>query len=305
VVPLLYGNKGSGKSSMMSLLIKLLGNYGQVVDHELLSSNRRESVVADLHGVRFAMLDEAPPTSRTGTEQLKTVTGGVPMRGAHKFQASFQIKSTWTLGMTSNDDPIITDGAIRRRIRLLPCNTAESVVEPLRKELERRWWAEAPGILAAMMSRTARWLTDPSLTHLDKAPDIVRTAAEDLVAEQDHLGQWLTSVEVEADDIGTAPKDLYRTFSQWWLRHHLPIRDMPSTHRFGRQLTEAGYGVRKGGNGVRRRPLRLTGQLDEPPGSSTWSPPPREPAGGNYPPESHSWPSPPTSYPPVSGALGP
>lgn len=273
IVPLLFGPGGSGKSSMNGFILRLLGNYAKPLKHEILTPQCPPNMIADLLGVRYAVLDEAPPTSKSGAEQFKSLTGGIPLSGRPLYGNTIDVVSTWTLAMTSNASPVLDDPAVVRRLRLIPCDAPQEKIREAVRALLAEFSTEAPGILAGFMRRAAQWLAEPATVDPDRAPAAVVDVMAALAAEHDHVTRWLTgSGEVAPDPAGDGltVTDLHRPFVAWWAAQGLDDRDRPGTKGLAQKLDASGFPSRKDGTGRRSRALRLTRHLDRP--GAAWNP---------------------------------
>lgn len=283
VLPILWGNTGRGKTSIITLVMSLLGTYAIPADPRLLVSadNAHASIVFALKGARLAFIDEAPRRGELATARLKQLTGsgrltGNPMRGN---PVNFDPTHTLVLTCNPEETPNFADPALRRRLRLIPCEGAADLVAAARRAITRDvWTAEAPGVLAKLMHYTAEWLADPDTAAQYRAPESIRWRAEDIAAEEDPVRQWIDA-EMEPCEIGTNATQLRMWFAEW-LRRIEPRAPLMSATLFGRKLTELGYPHTKS-HGTKNRPLRKRQSHYGPP-----VPPPQRPttATGDLPP---------------------
>jgi hypothetical protein len=247
VLPILYGRERSGKSTFVARLVKLLGSYAISTDASLMSAQCPPSTIADLRGRRLAFLDEGPKRGYAGTERLKQVTGGTPLNGALKYRNPITFEPTHTLVLTTNEEFELTDPALRARARILPCNTPEAIVRPAVKAMVAAWYAEAPGILAAMMREAAAYLADTDSVAKTREPAVLAAAEKDMIDAQQPLNEWLATQMIVVTDPrqGTPAAELRRQYCAWLeiQPHHRGANGravLPSPQRFGRDLTAAG-----------------------------------------------------------------
>lgn len=258
-LPVLYGPERTGKSSFVSLLVDLLGTYAHAADPRLLSGaeNAHASVIYALKGKRLSFIDEGPRKGHLATERLKQLTGGAALTGNAMRTNPVTFHPTHTLVMTSNDEPQITDPALRARIRALPCDADKKAVKMARESLTPDIWrVEAPGVLAFMIQEAAAWLAERYTGSNEAAPLELRMAMDEIAAEQDPTRHWLEDCTVP-DDVGTKSRKLYEAFCEWHNGHPLHRRFTPPTDtRWGRTLTDAGFDKIHRRDG-KYRPLRL------------------------------------------------
>lgn len=272
-LPVLYGRERSGKTSLVEMLVEVLGSYAHAASPKLLSpqDNSHPEIIYDLKGRRLSFIDEGPRRGHDATERLKQITGGGSLTGRAMRANSVTYGPSHTLVMTTNNEPHLTDPALRARMRLIPCDAAESDVRPVRLALLGSGLTEeAPGILAALMRETAGYLADRDSAATQAAPESIRGLAQELAEAQDPVREWVENCTVPADP-GTPGRALYTSFCRW--HQDSPVfrkTVIPSETSFGRSLTTLGYPPKKQG-GLFRRPLSV---LSGPAGIAPWEPMP-------------------------------
>ena len=272
-LPMLYGPERSGKTSMIQILTTVLGSYGHAASPKLLSAqdNAHPEIVFDLMGRRLSFIDEGPRRGHDATERLKQITGGGFLTGRAMRANSVTFAPSHTLVMTTNDEPHLTDPALRARMRLIPCNATESDVRPARMALLGVGMAaEAPGILAALMRETAGYLAATATASNASAPGVISDLVQQLADEQDPIREWVTDCTVPTDP-GTPGRALYRAFCTW--HQDSPVfrkTVMMSETFFGKGLSKLGYPPKKT-RGAWYRPLSV---LSGPAGIAPWEPMP-------------------------------
>lgn len=288
-LPILLGETGRGKTQVIALIMSVLGSYAHAANPKLLSpnSNEHDTIVFDLKGRRMSFIDEAPSEAKTGQERLKQLTGGGELTGRRMNQDPITFVPTHTFVLTSNDEPTLTDPAVRSRARLIPCAGDPEAVRAARAAIGHvsgpAWRAEAPGVLAGLMAEAACWLADPSSALVTAAPESIRYLAENIGAEQDPVAVWVAE-ETAPDEAGTPSRELYQAFTSSCMRNNLRRDAIPSETKWGRALTRLGFPSHHSETGKRRQlRVRSGGFL---PGMGSPTPPA-------------------VSLPPVNSAAGP
>lgn len=240
-LPILLGAGGTGKSSTVELIMSLLGSYAHAANPKLLiaGDNSHDTIAFDLKGRRLSFIDEGPREGRWAQERLKQLTGGTKINGRAMNQDAVSFRPTHTLVLTSNDEPLLTDEAVRRRVRLLPCDGDPTAVRAARAALSPAVWAqEAPGVLARLMAEAAAWLADPDSALTAAAPAHIRSRAEEIAVEQDVIVRWVTEA-CAPYETGTQAGELYEHFVGWCRNN--AITRIPSATEWGTKLTKAGF----------------------------------------------------------------
>jgi P4 family phage/plasmid primase-like protien len=260
-LPVLYGPERSGKTSLVQMLVTLLGSYAHAASPKLLSSQdtSHPEMIWDLKGRRLSFIDEGPRRGHDATERLKQITGGGMLTGRAMRANSVTFEPSHTLVMTTNDEPHLTDPALRARMRLIPCDATESDVRPARIALlGRGLMQEGPGIMAALMAETAAYLDDRDTAGNSAGPASIRGLVADLAAMQDPVRQWVEDCTVPAEP-GTLGRTLHTAFARWCTDHPVFRKTViPSETSFGKSLTRLGYPSQHSHFG-KLRPLSIVG----------------------------------------------
>jgi DNA polymerase I-like protein with 3'-5' exonuclease and polymerase domains/phage/plasmid-associated DNA primase len=288
-LPILIGDTGRGKTQVVSLLMSVLGSYAHAADPRLLGAEGAKahaSIVFALKGRRLSFIDEGPREGRFAQERLKQLTGGGELTANQMNQNPITFSPTHTLLLTTNDEPVLTDPAIRSRARLIPCDGDPELVRVTRAAIghpnSAQWRAEAPGVLAQMMAEAGAWLEDPTSAHVTAAPEKLRYLAETLGHEQDPIRVWVDE-ETEPTDNGTPSRELYQAFVASCRRSGIRADAQPSETRWGRALNRLGYPVTHTKHG-KTRPLRVRNS-NFMPGMGLQAPPAAEAPGDGLTPK--------------------
>lgn len=245
-LPILLGETGRGKTQVVTLLMSVLGTYAHAADPRLLGGvdNAHASIVYALKGRRLSFIDEGPREGRWAQERLKQLTGGGELTANQMHRNPITFRPTHTLVMAANDEPILTDPAVRARARLIPCDGDAELVRRTRAAIGplhgRAWRAEAPGVLAAMIGQAAAWLADPTSALSAAAPAGIAELVETIGVEQDPIRTWLEE-ETEPHEPGTAARQLYQAFVQSCRSSGVRADQTPTETKWGRVLTTLGY----------------------------------------------------------------
>lgn len=267
-LPILLGETGRGKTQVIHLLMSVLGSYAHAADSRLLTpggENAHASIVFALKGRRLSFIDEGPREGKVAQERLKQLTGGGELTANQMNQNPITYRPSHTLVLTTNDEPPLTDPAVRARSRLIPCEGDPEEVRLARAAMghvsSAAWRAEAPGVLAKMITEAAAWLADPASGLVTAAPDSIRYLAENIGAEQDPVAVWL-SEETEPYETGTPSRELYQAFVASCRRNSMRLDAIPSETKWGRSVTRLGHpSFPDGRHKIRRLRVRSGGFL--------------------------------------------
>ncbi|MFF0219139.1 DNA primase family protein [Streptomyces vinaceus] len=219
VMPFLYGLGKNGKSVLLDVMMKLLGDYADAAPPGFLMAKPFEghpTELAELHGRRVIVCSELKPGDRFDEARVKLLTGGDRIKARRMRQDFFSINPTHKLWLLGNHRPEVGTGgfAFWRRIRMIPFERVvpdHCKVDNLADSLVRD---EGAAILNWLIDGARRYLTgEKDLT----GPDRVRVATTAYAETEDHMGRFLT--ERCRLEIGLRAEQtmLYRAYRTWCL----------------------------------------------------------------------------------------
>jgi putative DNA primase/helicase len=120
-----HGSGANGKSTTISALLAILGDYAIRAAPDLLVQSkydRHPTELADLQGRRLVFSVEVADGKRLAEALVKDLTGGDRLKARFMRQDFFEFKPTHSLFLACNAKPVITgqDMGIWRRIHLIP-----------------------------------------------------------------------------------------------------------------------------------------------------------------------------------------
>ncbi len=162
LVVILYGSGANGKSTFLSIIRALLGDYGCSTPAETLLAKRENAIpndVARLKGARFVTAVETEEGKRLAESFIKQAAGGADLLSARFMRGEwFDFRPEFKLWLATNHKPEVrgTDRAIWDRIRLIPFDVR--IAEAERDQgLMDRLLTELPGILNWAMDGALDW----------------------------------------------------------------------------------------------------------------------------------------------------
>jgi putative DNA primase/helicase len=210
----LFGAGANGKSTFLSAVKSMLGDYGLQAVPELLMAKNNEAHPterADLFGRRFVCTIEVEEGKRMAEALMKQLTGGDEMTARKMRQDFFQFEPTWKIFLAANHKPAIrgTDLACWRRIKLVPFTI--TIPEKERdKSLVTKLKAERSGILAWAVQGCLEWQREGL-----GEPEEVRNATDQYRAEQDAVQGFLNEFCVVNPHFKVRLSELLDRFQKW------------------------------------------------------------------------------------------
>ncbi|MBS0207203.1 MAG: hypothetical protein JSS49_30370 [Planctomycetes bacterium] len=229
VIVIFVGTGSNGKSLILVTLLSLLGtDYAIKARDEILvhrGTHTHPTAMADLRGIRLAVVMETDAGDRFSEATLKAVTGGDPIRARRMYEDFSEFIPTHKFLLCTNHKPAVdaTDHAFWRRILLLPFNVCfwkagdpgnagKKLSKRLKAdpELGEKLAAEAEGILAWCVRGCLEWQK-----HGLGTTNAVTTATESYRREQDALSRFIEEVCEVSRSLRVASSSIYQKYERW------------------------------------------------------------------------------------------
>ncbi|MGW5400249.1 DNA primase family protein [Streptomyces sp. NPDC003952] len=238
VMPFLFGSGKNGKSVLLDVLMKLLGDYADAAPPGFLMARSYEghpTDLAELHGRRVIVCSEVKPGDRFDEARVKLLTGGDRIKARRMRQDFFSFEPTHKLWLLGNHRPEVGTGgfAFWRRMRLIPFERVvpdERKIDNLADILVTH---EGPGILNWLIEGARRYLGgEKDLS----GPERVRIATTAYAETEDHTGRFLGEACRLAPDLRAEQALLYAAYRRWCQSEGAPAA---SSRSFAARVREA------------------------------------------------------------------
>ncbi len=156
----LLGAGRNGKSTLLDILIELLGDYGGIAEFETFLQTRHSILredIADMRGRRLISAQEPSMTGHLAENTLKWISGGDRLRARRLYEHAQEFSPSHKLWLAANRLPAIhpEDPALWRRLRVIPFDV--SFVNDADRELKDRLRRESSGILNWALEGCRSW----------------------------------------------------------------------------------------------------------------------------------------------------
>jgi putative DNA primase/helicase len=238
-----HGAGANGKSTFLSTVLALMGDYGMQAVSDLLMVKANESHPterADLLGKRFVCTIETEEGKRLAESLMKQLTGEDRIRARRMRQDFFEFQPTHKIIMAANHKPVIRgrDLAVWRRIKLVPF-TVTIPEEEKDKQLPKKLRAELPGILNWAVDGYRRWAA-----HGMAEPDEVRAATAEYQREQDLVAAFIAECCCVLADARVKSSLLFESYKNWSGDKFMTQKD------FSQQVVDKGFRKDRGQGGA-------------------------------------------------------
>lgn len=251
-----FGSGGNGKTTVVTTLSEMLGDYASKGRSDLLMQAQGERGaaspdVAALHGKRLVVISETDDNCAIAEAQVKAITSNEPIAARKLHRDPFTFMPTHKTVLMTNHRPFVkgTDDGIWRRLNIVGFNEKmpEDKKDPHFREEKLR--PELPGILAWAIKGCFAWQRDGL-----KPSPAVKVATDAYRAEMDFIAQWLDERTIADPMATTARSDAYFDYKCWAQAEGAPVL---GNRRFVGELTDRGFGTTALRGDRRYRGLRL------------------------------------------------
>lgn len=214
-----YGAGANGKSVLVDLVARMMGDYSHAAKIESFTGRNRRGGgdatpdIFPLMNARMVRASEPEEGERLQEGLIKELTGGEPILVRQLHADFIEVHPFFKLTMSGNHKPDIrgTDDGIWRRVLLVPFDVQIPSAERDEK-LGEKLWAERSGIL--------NWLIEGLESFLEgglQEPQQVLDATQEYRADSDPIGTFLADaclVSGNPDDFLLA-RDVIQGFNLW------------------------------------------------------------------------------------------
>jgi putative DNA primase/helicase len=241
-----YGSGSNGKTTFITAIQEVMGDYAMQAPSGLLIERRFEShptELADLFGRRLAICTETRADSSFNEPLVKQLTGGDRIRARRMREDFWEYSPTHKIIIAGNHRPNIvgTDDGIWRRFHLVPFETSitEDMKDPHMLDKLR---LELPGILAWAVRGCLEWRQNGL-----KAPPTVKEATKEYRAESDEYGDFFEQVCEIGPDFRVSRKQLKTAFDRWQKLNSTDRKEV-NDKQFTNIMKQRGFKTRRAGS---------------------------------------------------------
>jgi putative DNA primase/helicase len=252
-----YGRSGNnGKSTLVNLIRKMLGDYGCHTQTETLLvkqyDNNIPADLARLEGARMVTAIEANVNRQIDEAKIKGMTGGEPITARFMRQNFFEFTPEFKLWLVANDQPRVrgTDEAFWRRVRVIPLTIKIPMAER-DGNLPNKFRMEWPGILEWAVRGCRKWQREGL-----GQPAIVRSATKGWQQAMDHLKKFIVEEVDIAPGCKIAASQLMDRYKKWCVQHgeqSLTVQDFTAKLKESHDVTHTRIKGRSWWRGIKFR----------------------------------------------------
>ena len=208
-----FGQGKNGKSVMANVIVKIMGDYVQTANFDLLALKESSATndIARLAGARLVMANETRENERLDDQKLKMLVSTEKLTARFMYGEFFEFWPQFKIWLRGNYKPIVTDSSegAWRRLRLIPFEH-QVPTEKTDYRLEEKLLAEKDGILAWMIDGCHKWQQKGL-----KPPSRIVDASNDYRDESDLLGEFLADYCQMGPGLEDHQKVVFSAYRSW------------------------------------------------------------------------------------------
>ncbi|NNM84960.1 MAG: hypothetical protein HKL96_04270 [Phycisphaerales bacterium] len=213
ILPIFWGEGANGKSTLLAIVMYILGDYAGTAPESLLAAGKREEhpcELADLQGKRLIVAAETESGARLKMQLIKRLTGEETIKARRMRENFYEFTRVHKIILQTNNRPRVNENseAVWRRLKLVPF----TVTFPRDKQdqhLLTKLKAESSGILNRLIEGCLLWQKEGLCE-----PDAVRSATGDYRDESDPLREFIEERCVRVHGAWTATSELYSAYAR-------------------------------------------------------------------------------------------
>ncbi|MEN6306024.1 MAG: phage/plasmid primase, P4 family [Armatimonadia bacterium] len=252
VFAIFHGEGRNGKSTLVDVVARILGDYSTSVPISTLVNDNRSGKgseatpdLARLPGARFVRTAEPREGLSFDESLIKGLTSGEPLPVRRLNQDFNDIYPTFKLAISVNRKPTIrgNDDGIWRRVLLVPFDV-QIPVDKIDKQLSEKLWAERSGILNWLIAGLREYLEMGGL----HPPEEVRAATQEYREESDMIGSFVrAALEITRSEYDQVEAGrLYSVFVAYCKRQGItPLSGTTFNRRLPKAASQFGFTKQK------------------------------------------------------------
>jgi putative DNA primase/helicase len=212
----LYGGGKNGKTTLLELLLYVLGNYATTIPEDVVvdggSPTKIENSITVLQNKRLAILADCN-RGALNDGMIKKITGGDTLRARQLYRESYEFTPKCKLIIGTNQKLRLRDTgeSVKRRLRLVPFDFR---VDKPNKSLLDELKAEASGVLYKLLAEANVYARNMETTAFPECERINRESAKYLT-DENPFGLFLQESVAFAADASARTVEIWEAYKTW------------------------------------------------------------------------------------------
>jgi putative DNA primase/helicase len=235
----LYGRGGTGKSTFLLTLFKLVSGYGMTTDIKTFAFGQDSpKELAKMPGKRYIYGGDVQKNTKLDIGLIKRFTGSDFVTGRDLYKKSFEFQPQGKLFFGSNFELRVdaTDDAFFRRVQMIPFN----VIIP-KRDYQGLFADELEGIFAWAVQGAMDWYADGKGLQGLAVPQAVTNAVTAYQEDMDYMKEFIEDCLVEDPEGFITSHDLFQRYEEWC--HKEKVKSDKSAVTLPKEFKKRGYVV--------------------------------------------------------------
>lgn len=212
VIVLLYGAGSNGKTSLINIVRRMMGN-NTIMSDRISGIEKNDFKIGDLDGKLMLLDDDVDGGTSLPDGFLKKISEEKPMTGQHKHKDPFEFICRAVPVMLANDYPVTSDlsRGLRRRLLTIPFTRTFEPHEIKNGLFDEIWDKEASGILNHMIAGFGRLKKRGAFDE----PQDCKDAKKEWIIRSNILTTFIDEMCEESAEYNIYPRDFYDAFKEY------------------------------------------------------------------------------------------
>lgn len=264
VFMIFYGSGANGKSTLVELVSRVLGDYSKPAPPDTfiqkIGGSGIPNDIAALRGARLVTTTETETNAKLAESRVKSMTGGDRVSARYMRGEFFEFWPSWKIVISTNHRPRIqgSDYGIWRRIALVPFDFV-AAGDKLDPNLAKTLWEEREGVLNWIVEGAVKWYQDGAGRNGLMIPGTVTVNTQEYREDEDLITRFITQGCLKRGDDNwlkqktkrITSKELYQAFVRWAEGEGEKYASQMQHTSFSRALSDRGYKSVRGTHGTR------------------------------------------------------
>lgn len=242
----LYGLGANGKSTLVSMMQRLMGSYAVSVPQRMILLDKMGQAASDLdfillRGARLAVAPEVEKAARLAEAQVKQISGSDQLRGRAHYKQSESFWPTHKLTFFGNHKPTLAGGdeGLKRRFLMIYLRQRFEGAKKVSGLGEAMWREESSGILNWAIAGCWDWQRQGL-----NPPQGVLDEVKEYLDQSDAIGSFLRENIKQVPGLSIQLSELRRRLAEWARESGENWLVDISTRRLRREMEERDWQVK-------------------------------------------------------------
>lgn len=223
-----FGTGANGKSVLLNVVAKVMGDYAQIADRNLLIKSTANAIghnLVQLKGARFTLASETGAGNELDEVAVKMLTGSDSITGRKLYGNNVTFTPSAKIWLGTNHRPVVRshDHGVWRRIKAVPFAVRIRDEDRIKDYHTKLFDTEGTGVLRWLVEGYQKWAKDG----LCEPAEVQNATWEYQTGDDDyHIAEFVAEACYVAPRAQAGPARLYAAYEAW-IDSHRDAADRP------------------------------------------------------------------------------